>query len=64
MIVPPTDKITGQRVVTYSINIKEINGIKQNTVEAGANFNPDDVAEKMAEVIEAILNDSQIKAGG
>jgi hypothetical protein len=63
-IIPPNDRVTGQRVISYNINIKEINGIKQNTVNEGGKMEVEEVAEKMADIIESILNDSQIRAGG
>lgn len=59
-IKPPTDKVTGQRVVTYNISIKEINGIKENTVNEGGKMNEEDFAERMKQVILSTLRDSHI----
>jgi hypothetical protein len=59
-IVAPTDTVTGQRVVTYNISIKEINGIKQNTVQEGGSMNEEQTAEKLREIIINTLKDSQI----
>ena len=61
-IIPPNDKVTGQRVITYNITIKEINGIKQNTVQEGGKMNTADVAAEMRDIIVSIVNDSQISA--
>lgn len=62
-IIPPNDKVTGQRVIQYNITIKEINGIKQNTVNEGSKFDTQSVANEMADIIQSIVNDSQIRAG-
>lgn len=59
-IKPPTDHVTGQRVVTYNISIKEINGIKENTVNEGGKMNEEDFAERMKQVILSTLRDSHI----
>jgi tape measure domain-containing protein len=61
-IVRPNDHVTGQRVVTYNIQIKEINGIKQNTVENGGNMQTDAVAAALRDVIISVVNDSQLTA--
>ena len=61
-ITPPNDRIAGQRPVTYNINIKEINGIKENKVSEGAKLNTDDVANKLRDIIISIVNDSQLRA--
>lgn len=62
-IMPPNDTVTGQRLITYNISIKEINGIKQNTVQEGGKMDTDRTAEVLRDVIQSILNDSQIRAG-
>jgi len=62
-IQAPTDKITGQRIISYNISIKEINGIKENKVENGGTMDTTDVATKMRDIILSIVNDSQIRAG-
>jgi tape measure domain-containing protein len=61
-IVRPNDHVTGQRVVTYNIQIKEINGIKQNTVENGGSMQTDAVAAALRDVIISVVNDSQLTA--
>jgi hypothetical protein len=61
--MPPNDTVTGQRLITYNISIKEINGIKQNTVQEGGKMDTDRTAEVLRDVIQSILNDSQIRAG-
>lgn len=59
-ITPPTDRVTGQRIVTYNITIKEINGIKENKVEAGGKMDTKSVAEELRDIINSVVNDSQI----
>lgn len=60
-ITAPNDHITGQRVVTYNISIKEINGIKENNVAEGGEMNTKEVAEELRDIIIGIVNDSQIQ---
>jgi len=56
-----TDKITGQRVVTYNIKIGEINGIKENhTTTVGENVTR--VADEVQRLLLAVVNDSQIRS--
>lgn len=62
-ISPPTDKITGQRVISYNIQIKEINGIKQNTVNEGGKMETQNVAEALRDIIISVVSDSQLRAG-
>lgn len=57
------DKVTGQRVITYNISIREINGIKENTVQAGGKMDPKQVAEIVRDEIIGALHDSQIRGG-
>lgn len=59
-IKPPTDHVTGQRVVTYNFHIKEINGIKENIVNEGGKMDEEDFAERMKQVILSTLRDSHI----
>lgn len=59
-IKPPTDHVTGQRVVTYNFHIKEINGIKENIVKEGGKMDEEDFAERMKQVILSTLRDSHI----
>lgn len=60
-IAPISDKVTGQRIVTYNISIKEINGIKENTVKEGGKMDTTDVEKRLREVILDVLKDSQIE---
>jgi hypothetical protein len=60
---PNEDKVTGQRVITYNISIREINGIKENTVQAGGKMDPKQVAEIVRDEIIGALHDSQIRGG-
>ena len=62
-IIAPNDKVTGQRVITYNINIKEIIGIKDNIVQEGGKMDTDRVALVLRDVILGVVNDSQLRSG-
>jgi tape measure domain-containing protein len=62
-IIPPTDKVTGQRVINYYITVKEVNGIKQNTVQEGGKFDERRVGELLRDEIMSILHDTQLRTG-
>lgn len=62
-ITPPTDKITGQRIITYNINIKEINGQKDVTIQgaAGEAGQIKNIADQIAQALLSVTNDSQLQ---
>ena len=60
-IVPKEDRITGQRVITYNITIKEMNGQKITTQQNGtSSTNVKLAAEQLAQMLESVVNDSQL----
>jgi hypothetical protein len=64
-LVNPKDKITGQRVITYNIEIKEMNGVKEVKVDGGVNTvgNVKDFAENLQRVLFDVVKDSQLHEG-
>lgn len=63
-ISPQTDRVTGQRVVSYNITIKELNGQKIGTQEViGSKGDTRKVAEELRDILVSITNDAQIRAG-
>lgn len=62
-IIPPTDKVTGQRVISYNITIRDIIGQKDVTIqgaggEAGQIKN---ISDQIAQALLNVVNDSQLQ---
>ena len=62
-IAPPNDHITGQRVITINNNFKEINGVKEMTVQSGGKVDKDMIGRELRDIIVEIANDQQIRQG-
>ena len=60
---PPNDAITGQRVITINNNFKEINGVKEMTVQSGGKVDKDAIGRELRDIIVEIANDQQIRQG-
>jgi hypothetical protein len=65
ILVHPNDHIKGQRVITYNINIKEMNGAKEVHVDGSLNTvnNVRDFAENLNRVLLDVVKDSQLHEG-
>ena len=58
---PTKDQVTGQRVTTYNITIKEMNGQKITTQQVnGTDADTKMVGEDLARLLESVLNNSQL----
>ena len=62
-IVNENDKITGQRVITYNITIKEMGNIGKVEVNNKKDFDYKEFKDHMSEVLLDVVNDSQLRAG-
>lgn len=62
-IAPPNDKVTGQRVITYNIQIDRMGTIDKVEVNNNKDFNYDDFKKRLGEALQDVLNDEQIRAG-
>lgn len=64
-LINPNDKITGQRVITYNINIREMNGLKDVKIDGAVNDpkNLKDIGSQVEKVLLDVTNDSQLQTG-
>lgn len=62
-ISPATDRISGNRPISYYITIKELNGMNHTTITEGTSFDSKKVAMVLRDEIVGIVNDAQIRAG-
>jgi hypothetical protein len=62
-LIDPNDKITGQRVITYNITIREMNGLKDVKVDGMINTpaNLKLIGDEVEKVMLDIINDTQLK---
>lgn len=60
-----TDRIAGNRPVTYNVTIKEMNGVKDSTfeVQSLSKLDAEGFGRRMADMMLSVVNDSQIRQG-